>query len=96
MPKAMSVAEVKAKFSACLRDAERGEAVLIHRHGTVIAALVRAEDFDQLERLRRAGPKGGLASVAGGWKGSDELVELIAATATRGGPRPVRGPDGDR
>jgi prevent-host-death family protein len=71
------VAEAKAHFSDCLRSAEKGDPVVIKRHGKAVAALVRAEDLERLERLRAAGPDGGLASIAGGWKGSDELVEVL-------------------
>jgi hypothetical protein len=31
-----------------------------------------------VERLKKAGPRGGLASLAGGWKGSEDLVRLLA------------------
>lgn len=77
MLRMMSVAQAKATFAACVRWAESGEAVVISRHGKPVAALVRAEDLDRLERLRAAGPEGGLASLAGGWKNADELVELV-------------------
>ncbi len=42
-----------------------------------MVALVQAEDLEYLERLRKAGPKGGLVSLAGGWEGSDELLHLL-------------------
>jgi prevent-host-death family protein len=80
MSKNLSVAEVKATLSECLRDVERGESLLITRHGKPVAALVRVEDLEHLERLRSAGPEGGLASLAGGWEGSDELVQLIGTS----------------
>ena len=32
----------------------------------------------RLEKLRSAGPEGGLASLAGGWKGSSEVVRIVA------------------
>jgi prevent-host-death family protein len=73
----MSVAQAKATFAACVRWAESGEAVIISRHGKPVAAMVRAEDLERLERLRSAGPESGLASLAGGWKNSDELIELV-------------------
>ena len=41
-------------------------------------AEVEASEVAQLERLRAAGPEKGLISVAGGWEGSEELVERIA------------------
>ncbi|MBI4520633.1 MAG: type II toxin-antitoxin system Phd/YefM family antitoxin, partial [Gemmatimonadetes bacterium] len=79
MPKTVSVAEAKARFSAVLRSAEGGRPVVITRHGKPVAALVRADELEQIERLRAAGPEGGLASLAGGWKDSEELVDLIHA-----------------
>lgn len=81
---ALSVAEAKATLSDAIRDVEAGGTVLITRRGEPVAALVRPEDVDALERLRAAGPAGGLASVAGGWEGSDELVTSVAAVARRG------------
>ena len=77
MSKNVSIAEAKAQLSFCVREAERGEPILITRHGKPVAALVAAADLDQLERLRKAGPQSGLASLAGGWNGSDELIEHI-------------------
>jgi len=73
----LSAAEAKAHFSECLRAAEQGRDVVITRHGKVVAALVSAAEVAQLRRLRAAGPRAGLAGVAGGWKGSDELVERL-------------------
>jgi antitoxin (DNA-binding transcriptional repressor) of toxin-antitoxin stability system len=54
--------------------------VVITRRGRPVAALVGAEEFDRLRRLRSAGPEAGLASVAGGWEGSAELAERIDAS----------------
>ncbi len=80
MRKDCSVAEAKAHFADCLRSAERGDAVVITRHGKAVAAVVAAEDLERLERLRAAGPEGGLASVAGGWEGSEDVAESIRRT----------------
>ena len=77
MAKNRSVSEVKAKLSEYIRDAQRGHPVVITRHGQAIAALVGSEELETLERLRAAGPDGGLASVAGGWEDSDELVRFL-------------------
>ena len=71
----VSIAEAKARFSECVRSAEGGDAVLITRHGKPVVAVVSAEDLHHLERLRAAGPEGGLASIAGGWAGSEELAD---------------------
>ena len=47
------------------------------RHGKPVAALVQPKDLDNLERLRKAGPEGGLSSVSGGWKDSEDLVRIL-------------------
>jgi prevent-host-death family protein len=85
-----TVAEAKARFAECLRDAEEGRPVVISRHGKPVAVVVSVSDFEQVKRLRAAGPESGLASLAGGWKGSDELVELVQnvrRTPGRRGPK---------
>lgn len=78
--KQLSVAEVKATLSEQIREAERGEPVVITRHGRPVAALVSAEDLEALERLRAAGPAGGLASIVGGWEDSEDLVRILEAS----------------
>lgn len=90
--KSYSVAEVKATLSEHIREVERGEPILITRHGRAVAALVKPEDVEQLERLRAAGPEGGLASIAGGWEGSDELVRILESSP-RIGRRETEGLD---
>jgi prevent-host-death family protein len=77
MNKQISLAEAKATFSECIREAESGKAVLITRHGKPVAALVRAKDLENFERLKKAGPEGGLASLAGGWTDSEEFVRIL-------------------
>ena len=86
MPKSVSVAEVKAHFSDWVKEAEAGEPVVITRHGKPVVALVPASDMEQLRRLRSAGPEQGLASLAGGWEGSEELADRVAEIR-RTGPR---------
>lgn len=85
MSRTLSVAQAKATFAACVRWAEGGEPIIISRHGKPVAALVRAEDVERLERLRAAGPEGGLASLAGGWKGSEELAKIVRRIGRRAG-----------
>ena len=77
MNESVSVAEAKATFSECIRKVEMGSAVLITRHGKPVAALVRPSELEHLERLRKAGPESGLASIAGGWEGTGELVKIL-------------------
>ena len=78
MSRNLSVVEAKTQLSDCIREVEQGGSVLITRHGKAVAALVPADIIEQVERLRKAGPQGGLASCAGGWKSSEDLVRLLA------------------
>jgi prevent-host-death family protein len=90
MPRNTSLADMKAHFSEWVRAAEAGDAVVITRHGKAVVALVPAADVEQLARLRAAGPEQGLAGLAGGWEGSEDLVEQLAKmrrTPPRRSPR---------
>lgn len=80
----VSLAVAKAGLSRYVRAVERGETVVITRHGAAVAALVPAGDLPAVERLRAAGPEGGLASIAGGWRGAEELVRRVAERPRRG------------
>ena len=77
MNKEISLAEAKATLSECIREVEKGNMLVIKRHGKPVAALVQPKDLDHLERLRKAGPEGGLSSVSGGWEGSEDLVRIL-------------------
>jgi len=84
MEKSISVAEAKATLSDCIREVEAGSSLIITRHGKPVAALVRAIDVEHLERLRKAGPQGGLANIAGGWEDSEELADILDGSPRRG------------
>jgi prevent-host-death family protein len=84
MDKSISVAEVKATLSECIRQVESGSPVLITRHGKPVAALVRPSDLEHIERLRKAGPESGLASISGGWKNSEELAKILDGSPRHG------------
>lgn len=75
MSRTLTVVEAKAHFAQCLREAEQGDPVLLTRHGRWVAAIVPVDLFDEVERLRAAGPGAGLAGLAGGWEGSEEVAE---------------------
>jgi prevent-host-death family protein len=77
MSKEISLAEAKATLSECIREVEKGQLILIKPHGKPVAALVQPQDLENLERLKKAGPEGGLFSLAGGWEGSEELVRIL-------------------
>jgi prevent-host-death family protein len=72
------LSEAKARFADCVRAVEQGELILLTRHDKAVAALVRPENIERLERLQAAGPEGGLLSLAGGWEGSGEIVRIVA------------------
>lgn len=86
MSKHVTLTQAKATLSECVRKVENGETLVLTRHGRAVAALVSAQDLEQFERLRKAGPEGGLASLAGGWEGSEELVQRINVSV-RSSPR---------
>jgi prevent-host-death family protein len=80
----ISLAEAKATLSECIRKVENGKTMLITRHGKPVAALVRAKDLESFERLKKAGPRGGLASLAGGWEDSEELANILEESSRVG------------
>jgi prevent-host-death family protein len=84
MPYHISVAEAKAALSACIRKAEAGTSILITRRGKPVAALVNLSELNHLERLKKAGPESGLASIVGGWEDSEELAALIDGSPRQG------------
>lgn len=90
MQRNLSIVEAKTHLSDCIREVEQGGSVLITRHGKAVAALVPANIIKYVERLKKAGPQGGLASLAGGWKGSEDLVQLLERSKRR---KPRRHPD---
>ncbi|MDF1522806.1 MAG: type II toxin-antitoxin system Phd/YefM family antitoxin [Trueperaceae bacterium] len=88
MPKHVTIAEARDQRSAHVRSAEHGIPVVVTRRGRAVAAIVSAEAFELLERLRAAGPQAGLAGLAGGWEGSEDLVRELDARR-RSPPRPA-------
>lgn len=84
MTRFVSIGAVRAALSECIRDVERGETVVITRRGRPVAGIVPVESLDQLARHREVNPAGGLASLAGGWEGSDELVSILDSSPRNG------------
>ena len=91
MPKQVTIAEARDQLSAHVRSAEHGTPVVITRRGRAVAAIVAAEEFERLVRLRAAGPQAGLAGLAGGWDGAADLVSELDALR-RSPPRPAPEP----
>ena len=80
----------KAHFAECLRAAEKGDSVEITRHGKTVAVIVPPHALARLHGGEDAGPKAGLASLAGGWEGSEELVRILERIKrTRAKQRPA-------
>ncbi len=77
MARTLSAARAKSQLADCLRKAENGEPVVITRHGKPVAALVGV-DRGALPNRKDARGSRGLAALAGGWKGSDDLVKALA------------------
>ena len=73
MTRRLSAAQAKSQLADCLRKAENGEPVIITRHGKAVAALV---GVDQVALPGRRDARTG-AGLAGGWKGSEDLVEAL-------------------
>lgn len=65
-PKAKSLAEAKAHFSECIRGVERGESIVLTRHGRPVARLVPLGPFEG---------KGGLRSDERGLEVAGEVRE---------------------
>ena len=84
MENILSIAEAKSAFSECVRKVTTGSIVTITKHGKPVAALVSPEDLEHLERLRKAGPEKGLASITGGWDNSEELVKILEESDRQG------------
>jgi prevent-host-death family protein len=87
MVKQVTIAQARGQLSAHVRSAEHGAPVVITRRGRPVAVIVATEEFERLERLRAAGPQAGLAGLAGGWEGSDDLVRELE-DRRRTPPRP--------
>ena len=89
MARTVTAARAKSELAACIRKAEGGEQVIITRHGKPVAVLVAVERVASIPGGRgRAG--GGLATLAGGWKGSAEFVRTLARTRRSRARRPAR------
>ena len=88
MSKCLSIDEAQAALPECIRQIQKGEPLLIMRGEKPVAALIRPEDLAQLERLAETHAEAGLASLAGGWDGSDDLVRCLE-TSSRIGQRDI-------
>jgi len=88
MTRRLSAARAKSQLAYCLRKAESGESVIITRHGKAVAALV-AVDRVAVGTRGQARSGAGLASLAGGWKGSDRFVKALGRIRRTRPRRPI-------
>src|SRR5712692_10307366 len=84
----LSAAQAKSRLADCLRKAERGESVIITRRGRPVAALV-AVDRMTLPKSKGSRASLGLAGLAGGWKGSEDLAGSRSRRSRSDVRRPV-------
>jgi prevent-host-death family protein len=84
----VSAARAKSQLAECLRKAEHGEPVIITRHGKAVAALVPV-DRVAVDGRKPVRAGGGLAGLAGGWKGSEMLVKALRKTHRTRPRRPI-------
>jgi antitoxin (DNA-binding transcriptional repressor) of toxin-antitoxin stability system len=72
MTRRVTVSQIEAGVADYLRVAEAGDTVLVTRDGRAVVALVPAQGV-RIDTASR-----GLAGLAGGWEGSEALVDRIA------------------
>jgi prevent-host-death family protein len=89
MARTVTAARAKSELAECIRRAENGEQVIITRHGKPVAMLLAVERAASIAggRSRAAG---GLAALAGGWKGSEEFVRTLAKMRRSRARRPAK------
>jgi len=88
MARQLSAAQAKSRLADCLRKAERGEPVVITRNGKPVAVLVSV-DRVVLPKAKTARNGVGLAGLAGGWKGSENLVRALGKLRRTRPRRPI-------
>lgn len=66
------VAEAEAHLDDLLKAVGEGETVVLTRNGRPVATLIPPRTQAPGEPEKK-----GLASLAGGWEGSDELADLV-------------------
>ncbi len=77
MRQILTAAQAKAQFAESLRLVERGDIVVITRHGKPVAAMINADELEQFERVRAAGPEAGLGSLIYQWSDTESFVTAL-------------------
>ncbi|HBL29496.1 MAG TPA: hypothetical protein DD490_21900 [Acidobacteria bacterium] len=71
--------EVESRIDDYLHAAESGKTVVVTRNGSPVAALIPLMGEGSATAPEDDSPEKGLAGLAGGWDGSDELADLVMA-----------------
>jgi prevent-host-death family protein len=82
VPKPLSVAEAKRRFSELIDRVQHGEEIIVSRRGRPAVALVEPRST----RRQRLGPPAGLASLAGAladWRGFEKAMDEVIASRRR-------------
>ncbi|NOY28076.1 MAG: type II toxin-antitoxin system Phd/YefM family antitoxin [Oligoflexia bacterium] len=87
MTKHISIAQAKATFSSCVKQAEAGEEVVITRHGRPVAAVVSMVELERLRQQNAGGKRGGLLSLVGLDPDGEFTRALENGVLQRGQPR---------
>lgn len=79
MPKSVPITEIEARPRSWFRAAEAGESILVTRRGRTVAVVLPAAKLGKPDQktVPQLESQAGLAGLAGGWEGSEELVKLI-------------------
>ena len=81
-----SIADTKAHLAEYVAAAERGEPVVVSRHGRPVVAIVRMAEFERLQRLQGEDPQAGLAGLINGFAEDREFVEEAQRRMAERGP----------
>jgi prevent-host-death family protein len=83
MEKSWPVQDAKARFSEVVREAEKGEAQIITRHGEETAVVLSAKEY---RRLRGGKPERSLYEI---WKSAPKVPEFELPPRKREKPRKI-------
>lgn len=71
--KIIPVGDMETHLTEHISEVEAGESIMITRSGEPVAALVKPEDFENLEKLRA----NGFMRLVSGWDDLEELARII-------------------
>ena len=71
--KTIPVGDMEIHLTEHISEVEAGESIMITRSGEPVAALIKPEDFEHLEKLRA----NGFMKLVSGWDDLEELARII-------------------